>query len=189
MGILSSLISGGLSYLGTRETNKANSAIAQRQMDFQENSYKHRYQWQVEDMKAAGLNPMLSVNSGAGAALSGANYKAENALGDAVSSALATARLSADLDNIEEDTILKRQQGYNVDVQGRKGIEETTNLKKVGKILDEQLKQQKGVTARSQADEAVRRSEAGQAARKLGTILRDINPFLDSANSAKQLMK
>lgn len=33
--------------------------------EWQEKFYKHKHQWEVEDLRAAGLNPILSANSGA----------------------------------------------------------------------------------------------------------------------------
>lgn len=38
---------------------------AKSSRDFAEESYKHRYQWQVKDMQKAGLNPMLAFSQGA----------------------------------------------------------------------------------------------------------------------------
>lgn len=34
--------------------------------DYAEESYKHRYQWMVKDLRKAGLNPMLAVSQGPG---------------------------------------------------------------------------------------------------------------------------
>lgn len=51
MGIISSAI------------NSAQQAAGMRaQMRFQENAYKHRYQWQMKDLYAAGLNPLLAFD-------------------------------------------------------------------------------------------------------------------------------
>lgn len=55
---LGAIGSAGLSAWGASAANEA-SARASKQL------YKHRYQWQVEDMRKAGLNPMLSFSQGA----------------------------------------------------------------------------------------------------------------------------
>lgn len=42
-----------------------NVALMRFQNDLNVKNYKHRHQWEVEDLRAAGLNPILSANSGA----------------------------------------------------------------------------------------------------------------------------
>lgn len=86
-GFLGALIGGALGFLGQRAANKANSAQALQQMHFQEEMSNTSYQRAVEDMKAAGLNPMLAYSQGGASTPGGASAVLQNELGAGVSSA------------------------------------------------------------------------------------------------------
>lgn len=64
MGFLSSLgglVSGGLDYWANRQ---GASVAFDKQAKFTREIMQNRHQWEVDDLKAAGLNPILSANNG-----------------------------------------------------------------------------------------------------------------------------
>lgn len=112
---------GALGGFGQEDTNKANTAQALAKMkfdsgetklnrQFQERMSNTSHQREVADLKAAGLNPMLSVNAGASApggnAASGAMAVHKNPSESAANSALLYAQIS----KIQADTNLTNKQ-------------------------------------------------------------------------------
>lgn len=61
------------SVLGSAVQNHYNSAGAAQANAWNVENYKHRYQWAVEDMRSAGLNPILAATNGIGGSISGAS--------------------------------------------------------------------------------------------------------------------
>lgn len=97
-----SIISAGSSLLGGILQNNASNKQATRQMAFQERMARNAHQYEVEDLRAAGLNPILSAKYGGAHVPPGASAPVSDVIGPAVNSALASKRTSAEVANMEE---------------------------------------------------------------------------------------
>lgn len=173
--MIGSLGAGALNYAGAREANRVNKKIAREQMQFQERMSNTAYQRSMEDMRKAGLNPILAYNQGGASTPPGASAQMQNELGGAVSSAVDAKRMQAEIKNAEQDWHNKRKTGHLLDYQLDTELAQKRYLEAM-RILT--LNTAKGV----EYDNAGKKVESLIDDSPLGVIYRLANRTGDSAN-------
>lgn len=76
--VVGQLANTALNYYSARETDDHNSDMAAEQMAFQERMSNTAYQRSMDDMRAAGLNPILAYRQGGASSPAGSSYAAQN---------------------------------------------------------------------------------------------------------------
>lgn len=110
-GAVGAVLGAGVSIGGGIAGAIASAKQAAKQRDFQKHVLKNRYQWQMRDMRKAGLNPILA--SGASPPMaSGAAATIPNVAQGAVSSAREAATMRTQLEIMKRQASLLQQQNH-----------------------------------------------------------------------------
>ena len=129
---IASVISAVGSVIGAKKAADASKTNAREANAFTKEQLQKRHQWEVADLRAAGLNPVLSAGgtpSIGNSAMAQAFNPADN-IGNMVNSAIGVEKLQQEIKNmkaeerrINSDTRLKNKQGNVQD-----NIDRTTNV-------------------------------------------------------------
>lgn len=144
------LISSALNYYGASSANAMNREMAEKQMAFQERMANTGYQRMIQDMKAAGINPVLAYKQTPTAAPTGASATMGNEYSSAVSSALEWAKskeelanmramndkIKADTKSAQMDAVVKGFSAQQIEATIRKILAEYPRSEFTGRLYD-----------------------------------------------------
>lgn len=157
-GMAASLGGAGLSYLGQKKTNKANVNLAREQMDFQERMSNSAYQRATDDMREAGINPILAYSQGGASTPIGATAQMQNPMASATTAmgqmADAGSQIASTASNIETQDSQRKKMFAEIKVLGEQANLTNTQIHKTQTELDKIRKEIAQIQANTTGIEA-----------------------------------
>lgn len=211
VALTTALLGAGGNIASTAYNNRQAEKRQHEAQDFSAQQYATRYQTQVRDMKAAGLNPMLAAGASPG---SSPQSSAASSTGhmDITGAAANAASTSAEVTKKKWESSNLEKTGFNLDgtwyaianevKKGQKEIENLEQLIKNNKATQDQILLHSELLKKqaAQVDSLIRvqeqqvnmnrpeeKASASSAADLAAEISRVLKPIIDAAGGAKRL--
>lgn len=193
-GFLSGLggIAPWLGFGSTFLTNRQQMGLAREQMNFQKHMSGTAYQRQMQDMRNAGLNPILAGKMGGASTPAGAQAQLKDP-GQHAATALALRRLHVEAKKIYEDANLSRSKADAIDDKLEPELKILNkNLEKLTSEITlnvEKTKNTKQLTNLYQAQFKLTRNQAYKLAKEFPRLDIESQYYEDNAETYRMLYK
>lgn len=155
-GWIAAAVTGGLSLLGGIKANKDAKAQSAKQMAFQERMSNTAHQRQVKDLRAAGLNPILSAGGQGASSPSGAMAPIKDVLTPATQAGLSARANVATVNNTEAVTEGQKNNNASSALTAYRD----THLLNLAKAAEAELRSANSKAAKNKAKRRLKEIEA-----------------------------